>query len=111
MHGGRIERFEPRAQRLGILRLRQHIRLGDDEAIGDRRLFHRLRMAVENRHAVDRIDQRDDSVETEAQHQIGMIDQRMQHGRGIGEARRLDDDAVEGLDPVIVEAAQQIFER
>ena len=68
-------------------------------------------MRVERRGAVDRVDDGDDAVEPVAQHQIGVIHDRVQHRRGIGEARRLDDDAAERRHPRIVAPLQEILER
>ena len=68
-------------------------------------------MSVERRHAVDRIDQRDDAVELVAQGEIGVVDQHVEDRRGIGEAGGLDHKALERRDAAIVQTAQQILER
>ena len=64
-HGARIDLPEPGPQGLDIALVGQ-IGLGQDDTVCDRRLLHRLDMAIECRIAVDRVDQRDDAVEPES---------------------------------------------
>ena len=90
---------------LGQIGFRHH------QPVGDRGLFHRLLMRVERRLAIHRVDQRHHAVEPIAQHQIRMIHDRVQTGRGIGKAGRLQHDAAEWRDAVIVAFAQQVFQR
>ena len=87
------------------------IGLGEDDAVGHRDLLHGLLMRVEGRGAVHRIDDGDDAVKGVAQREIRMIEHRVQDRRRIGEARRLDDDALERRDAAVVALAQEILER
>ena len=68
-------------------------------------------MRVERRFAIHRVDERYDAVEPIAHHQIGVGHDRVQDRRWIGEAGRLQHDPLERLDPAVVEALQQVFER
>ena len=68
-------------------------------------------MRVERRLAIGRVDQGHDSIEPVAQHQIGMIHDRVQHRRGVGEASGLQHDAAERRDAAVVALLQQILQR
>ena len=57
------------------------------------------------------VDDGHDAVEPEAQREIGMADDRLQNGHGIGETRRLDHDTRERRDAAVVEPPQQILQR
>ena len=72
------------------------IGFGQHDAVGNGRLLHRFHLPVELIHAVDRIDGRDHPIETIEIGKLGILDQRMEDGRGVGQARRLDDHAAEG---------------
>ena len=104
----RVQRAQTPAQRIGLGR-RRDIGLGQDEAVGGDDLPARLLMLVERRHAVDRIDERDDAVQPEAHGEIGVVDQHVEDRCGVGEPGRLDDDTAEGSDAAIVAAAQQVL--
>lgn len=108
---GRIERVETLAQSLESLGIAGEISLGQNQAIGDSHLFDCLSMGVERRIAIDGIDGRDHAIQPKAQHQIGMIHDRMQDGSWISEASRLDHDSLKRLDAIIIAPAQQIFQR
>src|SRR5919199_4498872 len=85
--------------------------LGRPQRVGHGRLFDRLGMGVERGHAVHGVHGRNDAIQPVAQHQIGMRHRGVQHGRRVGQARGLDDDAVERANPPVVQPAQQVLER
>ena len=76
----------------------EKVELGQHDPVGDRHLLHRFGMGVERRHAVDAVDDGDDAFEPAAREKLGLAHDGVQHRRGIGEAGRLDDDAVERLE-------------
>ena len=62
----RIEFFQARTKiPEGTAARRQKIRLAEDEPVGHGRLLHRLLMGVEGRVSIYRIDQGDNTVDTE----------------------------------------------
>ena len=93
------------------LRAREQVGLGQDEAVRDGRLFDGLLLRVEGCHAVDGVDEGHHAVETEPHEQIRVIHDRVENRRGIGEARGLDDDALEIAHAAVVATPQQIFQR
>jgi hypothetical protein len=90
----RIDSREPRAQRRG-LRFR-HVGLGQDQAIGDRRLAHCFGLGIERIHSGHRIDGRNHAVKRIHIAQAAICHQRMQDRRRICKSRGFDHDALEG---------------
>ena len=88
----------------------EKIGFGEHKPVGHGRLFQRLRMIVEACAAVQRIDERHHPIDQEAQHEIGVIHDRVQHRCGIGKAGRFDYHAVESQ-AAIIAAAQHLLER
>ena len=92
--GARVHVLQTVGQRhefiaVGEIGLREH------EAVREADLFLRLRMLVELRLAVVRVDERHDAVEPVVRTEVGVGQQRLHDRRGLREAGRLDDDAVE----------------
>ncbi len=89
----RIEFFQARTKiPQGTAARRQKIGLTENEPVGHGRLLHRLLMRIEGRVSIYRIDQGDDAVDTEPQHEIGMRHDRVQNRRRVGKASRFDHD-------------------
>ena len=85
--------------------------LGHHEMVGHRRLPQGFAVRVEGGGAVDRVDHRHHPLQLEADGEIGVVDQRVQDRRRVGQPRGLDHDPSERVDSAVVAAAQQIFER
>ena len=112
LNSGWIERLEAMMQpHEACIACGQKIALADHQPVGHRRLFDRFGVPVERRRAVQRIDEGDDTVEAKPQHEIGMIHDRMQHRRRVGETGGLDDHAIERRDAIVVALTQQILQR
>ena len=107
--GPRIEGDEPLGQRLRPSA--GQVGLGHHEMVGDRCLPQGLAVRVEGVGAVDRIDHGHHALQLEADREIGVIDQRVEDRRRIGEPRGLDHHPAERVDAAVVAAAQEIFER
>ncbi len=106
-----IELAEPPTQRREPFGALGEIAFRNDQPVGDRDLSSRLCASGERRFAIDRIDQRDDRCEREPLGQRRISGERMKDRRGIGEAGRLDHDAVERFDPARIASRQQPLQR
>jgi hypothetical protein len=106
--GARIEGGQALAQNRHAGSIRK-IGLGHDDAVGDGRLAHGFRVAVERRQAVHRIDYRDDPLERVAHGEIRVIQHRVQDWGRVREPRGLDDHAPERGDAAVVAPAQQVL--
>ena len=109
-----IERPQPRddgEQRILTLAAHEQVDLGQHNAVGHRHLLDRFRMSIERRHSIECVDHGDDAFEAAGGKQIRIAHHRVEHGCRIGEARRFDDDAVEGLDVATPPSGQQIVHR
>ncbi|CAH1656079.1 hypothetical protein CHELA20_53744 [Hyphomicrobiales bacterium] len=108
---GRVECLKAMLQHREAFPARfRQIRLADDKAVGDSRLLQRLDMGIERRRAVHRIDDGDHAVDRKPLGEIGVIENRVQHGGRVCQTRGLDDHATEGHDAAVVAAAQQILQ-
>jgi len=109
--GAPIERREPGLDRLPEGGLAE-IGLGQQQAVGHRRLLDRLGLAVERGGPIDRIDGRDDAVEHVAGGDDRLGHQGVQDRRRIGQAGGLDYDTGEprdlALGPVDKQARQGV---
>ena len=72
-----------------------------DQPVGHGHLAASLFMGLERRRAIHRIDDGDQRIDDEAPRQIGMQHERVEDRRGIGEARRLDQHAIERTDAAL----------
>ena len=89
-----IELVQP-ALELGELGRVGDVALGEQQAVGDGGLLHRLLVIVERAGAVDAVDRGHHAVEPVARGEQGIGHQRVQDGRGIGQPRGLDHHALE----------------
>jgi hypothetical protein len=108
--GARIQRGQAVPKVLQPSSPRREVALGDDDAIGDRRLPDRLRVGVERGKPVHSINDRDHPIERVAHREIRVIEHRVQDGGRVGQPCRFDDDAPEWRYPAVVAPAQQILE-
>ena len=71
------------------------VALGEQQAVGDGGLLHRLLVVVERAGAVHAVDRGHHAVEAVARGEQRIGHQRVQDGRGVGQARGLDHHALE----------------
>ncbi len=108
--GPRIERAQALLERCDSCPAHA-VHLRDDEAVGERRLLHRLGMAIERRHAELGVDRRHDARERVASGDHGQLDQRGEERSGIGKPRSLDHHARESRHAACGPARMQVAQR
>jgi hypothetical protein len=94
----RRERAQPRLQCLDAFGIVGEIGLGQHDPVGHGHLPRGFDMGVEGPAAVHRVDHRDHARQREATREAGVGDQRLDGGRGVREARGLDDETREVAD-------------
>ena len=88
----------------------EQVDLGQHDPVGHRHLLHRFGVGVERRHAIVGIDDGDDALETAGRKQAWFAHDCMKNGGGVGQSRRFDHDAVEGLDLAAATPRQQVVD-
>ena len=109
-HRARIERREPPFQIVDRLR-RGEVRLGQQQAVGERGLLDGFGVLVDLPRAVDRIDCGHHGVKTHKMNHQGIVEQELNDRSGIGEPGGLDQDPRKGRHFAAVSLDQQVAQR